>query len=187
MEREGAQPGLQTCLVLAAPETELPGTLSSALSRRGLSIERCTDAYAAFAQVLAPDAAGARALIVVEPTRVRHVDQLAAALSVYAPQVARWRYAGALTPPLARLGDDVAPPPRPTEPASTTVQRAPAQPALRLVGDAPPPAPPTGDILDGPDDADTDHQRPSSLLSPEELDLLLAPDDADTPDTGSAS
>jgi hypothetical protein len=90
----GAERPAPRCVVLLCPGQGLPDRLRQAFQRRGIRLQECSDPHAAMttlcllARPVNGRLSGARLiLLVLEPQRQRHLDDLLAALKRYAPGV----------------------------------------------------------------------------------------------------
>lgn len=177
-----------------ASGVEVPARLVSALTGRGLRVNRVGDPFHALAEICkasrgrrAPDA-GTR-LVIVFPELLTDAPELCAAAANYAPSVPRWQFGPATQPTLRPIAEsDVEswrlrhqPQPkvvvvpeavRPPTPTSRTY----TQPQLRLAGEGPGPE----KLQNQGNSADADNAAAEStgttrtpLITDEELRMLL--------------
>lgn len=164
-------------MVLVGRGTSMPARLLEGLETRGAQVQIVSDP----ASVMAELAAGAKAVVINEPPRVRRLGELLAAMRRYYPQTACWQFVAQgpegepllerMASPVSRMMPPMGPLADKVSPSAPADPKTPEKPLIR-VSEAPRAAPPP------PKAAPAEEER---LLSQEELLMLLAPLSEDLP------
>ncbi|TVQ30620.1 MAG: hypothetical protein EA376_12230 [Phycisphaeraceae bacterium] len=191
-------PSVRCVVVARGGAPSIPPDLLASLKRHGVEVVPCADIFNGLAKAMllhqsaAPDAGPSpTAVLVVEPEQTARSFELVESIQRFAPRIAVWRYDADASPKLRGFQSERSNRKNETPSSVDTATRT--VPALRLTG------------VDEQDGAlhfklahDDDHgaqmnesetgeegeqERPSDLLSAEELAMLLS-DDPPTPERG---
>lgn len=176
-------PGL--CIIVTPPDEPVPRALADALAHHDATPVRARSPYHAIVEVARPTAGERCTLLIVEPERCPHADNLALAAMAHAPDIAVWRYDPRDDAPVAPyVPDKPGVVPEPIEELDDTYDDAP----VGSIAPPPPPRPPQIVEDTAPDDASPpppaspEASANTPLVSHDELAMLLGHDDPREPD-----
>lgn len=200
---QGRSAGPRRFVLLCAPGAPSPPeSLRRAIASRDAEIVLRSSPYQAMADLVEHERAfleghrpGALVLIIIDPARLPHAEDLADAAARHTPHSVVWRFSASADPPLAAFPT---PPPRDSSPAPTHVQISPGvadtilprhtqtpKPRLRLAVDDQNISHNEGDRAEDGQDGDPEPHRP--VLTEQELEMLLSDDwERQTGEGGSA-